>query len=630
MHNGDQNVIDLSPCPQAHPVPIHPADPHEAHHITEFGEVENLVHLSGPHPHEDEALPAPPISRKDKLASRERVRRLRQKFFAPRHLMQYFRNNTLYRTPENRSIGPDELFLDLVIVGGIAALGHELRESFDGWKDVEKFCLLFGAIYSSWRSIVFFWNVWGVSSDLLDKAGIYVVFTSLIAIALGAHGAFKDGLRPYVAIASFMASFIPQVSMLILSIREPLLHNNILYNQMSINALIAILQVSPYFAAAFVSSSTTTRMLYWFPLAFQFFSTYITFVIARTILVKEYNITTALAIELIVEKYEVLTMILLGESVIGILFEGAKVVTADDIRLGSLFGAAAASTAMLYSLQTLYANIDGPIAKGGKHAVRHRSLNGITWATLHLPYHLALILFATGIGIAFRDVGFSIDSNTSSSAASLLVRKDETESVVLGSVQKFAREERWLFSVGWGASIILSGLIGATHLAGPRAATKQGRFFIRCLLVIGIMVSMPFTSTTALEYIGVHCAVLVGIAIVEYSFVHMDRLGIFRSEFSLFSSSNESKEIDEEQEDGTDEDYEDSEGGKGKGKVPTSPDGVVLPEEKGEGVAGVEVNDEITMALKMRLCKNHSCRLVAITDKAMKKKKQTIELAKGA
>ena len=112
---------------------------HVAHHVAEFGEVDNLVHISHEDEHAMEAVPAPPVSRKDKLAMKERVHRLGRRLFASRHLMQYFHDDVLYRTEGNRSIGPDELFLDLVIVGGIAALGHELRETFNGWDDVEKF-----------------------------------------------------------------------------------------------------------------------------------------------------------------------------------------------------------------------------------------------------------------------------------------------------------------------------------------------------------------------------------------------------------------------------------------------------------------------------------------------------------
>ena len=146
--------------------------------------IDKIVQIEGPKRLSD-TLPAPPIDRRDRLAVKERLIRLKNKCFHERNIHQYWQGDTLYRSAASRSIGSEELFLDLVMVGGIAAIGHELRETFQGWREVETVLLLFSALYSSWRQVVLLWNIWGVCWDTTDKIGIYIVFTCVSYIALG-------------------------------------------------------------------------------------------------------------------------------------------------------------------------------------------------------------------------------------------------------------------------------------------------------------------------------------------------------------------------------------------------------------------------------------------------------------
>lgn len=602
-------VMSQSPCPSSSPPQPPGASSHSAgagtsgghtsgsgahkpHHIEEFGEVKDgVVHVDNIH-HAEETIPAPPISRKDKLARKERFRRLRGRLFAERHLMQYFYNETLYRSEGNRKVGPDELFLDLVIVGGIAALGHELRETFSNWRDVEKFILLFAALYMSWRTVIMLWNLWDLRSDLIDKAGIYLVFFSLTGIALGAHGAFQDGVRPYVAISAFAATFIPSATSIIWSSREPLLNNPQNYvNQIVLMSILNIIGVLPYFAAAFVRSERATRVLFWIPFIYQLVLTFLTSNLYRFLHRNRPGHTRlAIAIELMVEKYEVLTMIVLGESVLGLLFEGALLVTAENASVGKLYAGAAAGTAMLYALQTLYVNVDGDIVKGGVHAIRYKGTYGILWGNIHTLYHIALILFATGLGIAMRDIAIP----PSAEAARWLMREAAVEAGTEGAVQ-FGSKQRWLLSAGWGTSIMLSGIIGAFHFGGPRAATKKYRLFSRFLIVTPIMLGMPFANISAGGFLAVYTVVLVVIAIVEYLCLQFDRMGFFTSEHTSYSGSYG---LDDSNDDTSDEEDDN--------EVARAPEDALSKENQ-----DAARHDILQRALQQRLRRRHCNRLVA-------------------
>jgi len=94
--------------------------PKHPEHIEEFGNVSNAVHV-----------PKVPES-----ATGKQTNRLGKRLFRRHRLQQHFAGETLYRTIGHRKVSTDELFLDLIVVANFAALGHELRVSFQGWNEI--------------------------------------------------------------------------------------------------------------------------------------------------------------------------------------------------------------------------------------------------------------------------------------------------------------------------------------------------------------------------------------------------------------------------------------------------------------------------------------------------------------
>ena len=162
----------------------------------------------------------------------------------------------------------------IVIMPLVAAIGHELRGSFEGWAEVEKFLLLFGAIMVSLRSLIYFWNLWGSYGDVFDKVGVYITYTALTGIGIGAHSAFTDARR-YVAVACFLSSAVPTMSNMRVSAKDPLMRNKNNYiNQNVYTCLVQMFFALFYLAAAFVDSERIARILYWVPLVAHLVSFY--------------------------------------------------------------------------------------------------------------------------------------------------------------------------------------------------------------------------------------------------------------------------------------------------------------------------------------------------------------------
>lgn len=633
QHDHARSPLPPIPIPHHDPLPptheLHDSTPH---HIHEFGDVDRIVHIrrDSEAPVLEENVPVPPVSNKATHARRDRWHRLGNHLFRKRHLMQYFYSQTLFRTPDHRKVSREELFLDLVIVAATATLGHELRVSRIVWPTVEKFILLFYAVYSAWMQVVFLWNLWGVKEDLVEKGGIYVSFMAITGIALGAHNAFDDGVRPYVSVSAFLASFVPLMGNHVFSWSEPLFKNPVnVISQPNLAVTFRLLGPLCYLASAFVGTARATRALYWAAIGSLALAQGLPHLIFQGLHKNIPNHTRlAINIELMVEKFEVLTMIVLGEGIIGLLFEAGAYIGREGARVGLLYLSAVFSTLTLYGLQTYYIQVDSLIARGSVHAIRHNAYAGLGWSFLHMAYHLFLVLFATGLGISVRDVivapKYPYPHTAAESrvlgAALLLRAADETAAEGAGA-SEFDRNARWVFAVGWAGSLVTSALIGAMHKAGPRVATRAPRLFARCALALGLMAGMPFAHVSAGVFQAVFGAVTVVAVLAEFLLVQMDRIGFFRSEQTPLSSTDSGDPTGVTSDfDDWDDDDDDEDEGKG-GKVESDLD-LESGGGKADGKGVVSGNDCISQALKSRLCKGHDCRMVAVMPKRKGAKKK--------
>lgn len=269
-----------------------------------------------------------------------------------------------------------------------------------------------------------------------------------------------------------------------------------------------------------------------------------------------------------------------------------------------MYLSAVAGTATLYALQTLYVQVDSPIQKGGKHALRHNTFAGYAWGMLHAPYHFFLILFATGLSISLRDVAIA------PKPTAVQVATRASSNAAAGAAQ-FTRSARWIFAVGWGGSVICSALMGALHRPGPRAATKHHRIVIRCIIAVAVMVGIPFSTLSAGWFQGVIAMVSVAVSVTEFLFVQMDRIGFFRSEASggAFTSTESGGAKDPERVDFDTDSFSSDLDSDEDIEAPRSPDDVVLNVDTG---CGGSPTAEYLCALKERLCKGHCKRLVPV------------------
>lgn len=237
-----------------------------------------------------------------------------------------------------------------------------------------------------------------------------------------------------------------------------------------------------------------------------------------------------------VEKYSVFTLIVLGESLLALLFEGGGLVTLENAHVSKMYVTVAVSVLIIYSFQTLYFNVDNSIAKGGVHAIRAHRYSGIAWNLLHLLYHMALAgPLATGLGLIIRDITLGVKPEAVHAAAAESGGKAIPEA-------HFDSGGRWLFSAGWGTALLISTIMGLLHRPGPRGQTKYYRLAVRGVVVAIIAIGFPFAEASATTTLIVYSATITLLALSEFILVEADRIGML-SKAPIKSSAQSSEGI---------------------------------------------------------------------------------------
>jgi low temperature requirement protein LtrA len=435
-------------------------------------------------------------------------------------------------------VAEQELFGDLIVVAAIASLAHQLRYHYDGWPSIEAFTLLFAALHTSWRTVVSLFNSFGtgLAGDLLDKFCILLWIVSMSGIGLSAGSAFTSARIP-AAICAFLATAIPSAAYGAFTVLEPVTRNPHNHFRQGVGFMCSwIAGVAPYLVACFVESERAVKNCYWVSLVLSLvLLPMFALVYRRLHLSRPKAMLHAVNVESQTEKYGIFSLIVMGESLMALLFEGSELLAGEGIsHVVALFGAIFLSVAMLYSFMTLYYNVDNVYTRGAVHPLRRHRWTAMSWSYTHFFYHLTLAGFiSTGVGLALRDIAAPPPPSSSGTARMIdslsLATAETVEAVVETSAAQFNNSARWLFASAWLAATMLSGVMGLLWFAGPRGKTKDNRIWLRAFLSLPLAVGMPFASVSALTFLAVFSAASSLLAVSECILIEMDRLGMLRS-----------------------------------------------------------------------------------------------------
>lgn len=249
----------------------------------------------------------------------------------------------------------------------------------------------------------------------------------------------------------------------------------------------------------------------------------------------------------------------MGESLLAILFEGGTIlllppsqVSLGRLYLGTLFG-----IAISFSFKLFYADIDNQVLRRGTHAIRWHRNAGLVWSLAHFFFHVALILSATGLGLALRGAAVrpSVEADAASSvrpadqlshsavaaaaAAAPLAGADNTPDGGAATAQvllsAFDGTSRWVFASGTFGALLILVFLSLAHKPGPRAATRTWRLLFRTVVSVAALVGLshvPPAYLGGLGLLGGVAGIVTALALGEYVLLECDRIGWFRSELT--------------------------------------------------------------------------------------------------
>lgn len=398
----------------------------------------------------------------------------------------------------------------------------------------------------------------------MDKGTVFAVQVCMAGIGLGATAAFGSARIP-VALASFMATVIPSVMFGYYSYRAEQGHNehNIFHQGLGHSA-ITIVAALPYFAAVFIKSESGARACYW--------AAFFLLQLALPAYVAFYNklhaaiplaARIAINVENMAEKYGVLTLVVLGESLMALLFEGSDILRKEGTDVANTFIGVFMGVVIIYSLMTLYFDVDNHITRKAVHAFRYKRSNGLLWSHFHIYYHMSLAGFlSTGIGLMLKDV--ALEAKVEAAKA---VKLAELSPELLASISVHAAAEsvktknefdgkaRWLFSGGWMAAVILSSFMGLAHKPGKRGRTKNRRIYPRIFFALLAGIGLPFLEISAMRNLIAFTVISFVFAFVEFVAIRMDAIGMLSRTGPPMSVSSPTSSIQDSLDTGSHDDW---------------------------------------------------------------------------
>lgn len=272
----------------------------------------------------------------------------------------------------------------------------------------------------------------------------------------------------------------------------------------------------------------------------------------------------------------------MGESLLAILFEGGTILLlpASQVSLGRLYAGALFVVALSFSFKVFYTDIDNQVLRRGTHAIRWHRNAGLVWSLCHFFFHAALLMSATGLGLALRGAAVQPSVEAAAASAAMVQRvatsgraaapaapvagadtspaaaAEATAAAAQALLGAFDTTARWVFTGGTFGALLILVALSLTHKPGPRAATRTPRLAFRSAVSVAALVGLPFVpaaSLGGLGLLGVVSLLLSTLAVTEYVLLECDRIGWFRSELSVGAAAREGLQEgggeDEEEED---------------------------------------------------------------------------------
>ncbi|KAK3387682.1 bacterial low temperature requirement A protein-domain-containing protein [Podospora didyma] len=375
------------------------------------------------------------------------------KLFKRPVVKQYFHRGLLWRAAQNTEVMSFELFFDLLYVGIIAINGDHAAEEADG-HELLRFVVTFAMSWKIWSDVQQLVS-WFETNDILQRLEILFLIACLLGQTTNMlqtfhhehdHDTYTQLVAFYLAARLFTAAYCALTAFLV-----PLVKG------MMIAQVVGVLT-----GAALWIGSTQLDMSH-DKLALVFVALAVDMFIASAVPIsmfryarlrstpaaqkigKFFEFYPAINIEHKVERTNAFVTLVLGYSVVGVIFQSSG-----SFGLNSFLGKAVLGLVQAYIFNWLYFEVDG--ANIHTHAIRRHVASALFWQYAHLAFIMAYILAAAALSklVVITDcINSPLDTLTD------FYQHRSAEEISLGL--------RLYYCVGLGIALLAMGLISVCH-----------------------------------------------------------------------------------------------------------------------------------------------------------------------
>lgn len=434
------------------------------------------------------------------------------KFWKRPVVRQYFHKGLLWRSKESGEVASFELFIDLLYVGVIAAIGDTASESATG-ASLLHYLITYTMSARMWADITNMTN-WFETGDVVQRLSILVFLLCLLGFTVNIANAFESS---YTAMVAFylgerlvQGAYFLWVAALVPTIRGVMICQGVLI----------LITTAMWIASVHIEYPARFGLMIPTVIIDIFGSMAITFVMRA---MQQFNVSEsskrfasfmrrlathfefypAFNIEHRVERNNTFIALVFGYSVLAILYQNRFSVFASN----SIFGKACLSLIQAFCFNWMYFEID--LLNMQVHAIRRHYFSAWIWIFGHLPFAMGYTLAAT----AMSKIVLAHDCSNADEES--LAKPYDSR-----SLDEVDTGLRWFYCGGLCVALVFSCIISVSHIyhiSSDSRLSRESRLLVRFVAAIVILMLplVPKDRLQSLALMGVTCSIIIGCLIID-------------------------------------------------------------------------------------------------------------------
>jgi low temperature requirement protein LtrA len=425
------------------------------------------------------------------------------KLFKKPVVKQYFHRGLLWRASGETEVQSFELFFDLLYVGIIAINGDHAAEDANG-HELLRFIVTFCMSWKIWSDVAQYIS-WFDTNDIAQRVEILFLIACLLGLTTNMLQTFSEEHDTYVQLAGYyIAARLFTAAYCVLNACLLPIIKGMMFCQV----------VTILVGAAFWIASTQMEMpqrlaCIFVALFVDLFGSMFTVVVFRysrthankaaSRIGKFFEFYPAMNIEHKVERTNAFVTLVLGYSVVGVLYQN------QGMGLNAFLGKAVLGLVQAFIFNWLYFEVDG--FNIHQHAIRRHVLTATIWQYAHLVFVLAYVLASA----ALSRLVLNADCNDSPVETLTEMFQERSEPEV-------GEGHRLYYCIGLGLALASMGVISLTHdhklpfvCRFPKWLRLANRFSVAAIFLC----LSAATSLSSLSLVSITTSLTVWVLFVE-------------------------------------------------------------------------------------------------------------------